>query len=44
MPALVEGKVDEQAWWKDHPVPQVTRTDDRLVLWNYRERRRSRPH
>lgn len=36
MPALVEGKVDEQAWWKDHPEPQVTRTDDRLVLWNYR--------
>jgi outer membrane protein OmpA-like peptidoglycan-associated protein len=28
-------EVDEQTWWKEHPEPGVTRTDDRLVLWNY---------
>src|SRR5688572_1545001 len=27
--------VDERAWWREHPDPQVTRSEDRLVLWNY---------
>ena len=31
----VSGGVDERSWWKEHPDPQVTRTEDRLVLWNY---------
>ncbi|RYC14862.1 hypothetical protein [Nocardioides zhouii] len=26
---------DERAWWREHPDPQVTRTADRLILWNY---------
>ena len=30
-PSLAE----ERAWWREHPDPQVTRTADRLVLWNY---------
>jgi OmpA family len=35
MALTVTGEVDEHAWWKEHPDPQVTRTQDRLVLWNY---------
>jgi len=30
-PSLAE----ERAWWREHPDPQVTRTADRLILWNY---------
>ncbi|QIM19947.1 hypothetical protein G7075_00385 [Phycicoccus sp. HDW14] len=30
-PSLAE----ERAWWREHPDPQVTRTADRLTLWNY---------
>ncbi len=30
-PSLAE----ERAWWRAHPDPQVTRTADRLILWNY---------
>lgn len=30
-PSLAE----ERAWWSEHPDPQVTRTSDRLTLWNY---------
>lgn len=26
---------EERAWWRQHPDPQVTRTADRLILWNY---------
>ncbi len=26
---------EERAWWREHPDPQVTRTADRLTLWNY---------
>lgn len=26
---------DERAWVRQHPEPQVTRSEDRLVLWNY---------
>ena len=32
---LLEPELAERTWWKEHPEPQVTKTDDRLVLWNY---------
>ena len=32
---LLEPEVAERTWWKDHPDPGDSITDDRLVLWNY---------
>lgn len=32
---LLDDKLAERNWWKDNPEPNVSRTDDRLVLWNY---------